>query len=170
MVTQALDDEEIYRRMMEHNASITFTSEETRRIQALQGPPIFVPSFAGKEIGRGSRRVVFEHKKPEYVVKAVRQSARYDNMAEWVNYKWLCDHGAAQYVAPCVSVDREGLWLIQVRTQPLPPRANGALPYSLLADPNPANYGLLGGRLVCHDYAIIRRDESMLSHLLQVGF
>ena len=123
----------------------------------------FLDLFAGERIGRGISRAVYEYRiDPTLVIKIELASQRFQNMQEWENWRtWRETPGVARWLAPCVDISPCGIVMLQKRTRPL---EQDELPKTLpafLTDTKIHNFGILGGKVVCHDYALL---VSSLSH------
>lgn len=105
----------------------------------------------GKKIGNGIGRQVFVFElNPKWVVK-VEQSG-YQNVIEYEMWKAAKGTKYAKWFAPIEYMSGMGSVLLQQRTLPAPRRAYPKRMPVFLGDYKYSNYGLLGGRLVCHDY------------------
>ena len=108
--------------------------------------------LCGKLIGEGCYRKVFScNILPDCVVKQDTR-ANFSNISEYELWTELEKTSLAKWLAPVVWLSPGGLWLIQKRTQPI-----GALKLptripSIFADDKAENWGVLNGRIVCHDY------------------
>lgn len=114
--------------------------------------------FAGELIGEGQFRRVFSSPiDPTIVIKIERQTGEFHNVKEWSNWQDLRVHRPFEkWLAPCVSISPYGTVLVQKRVEPM---RDDELPRKLpffLSDLKLANFGMLNGRVVCHDYAYIR--------------
>ena len=109
--------------------------------------------FAGRLLGRGVSRTVFECKfNPEYVVKV---SKPYDtqNATEARTWERFSDvPHVAKWLAPIAQQSACGRVIVQRRTRPLlkPP---AKIPH-YLGDLKVQNFGMLEGRCVAHDYGL----------------
>lgn len=127
----------------------------------------------GDLLGEGRDRAVYACRfDPSLVVKVDHRvadgSTERQNEAEWRLWQ-VVEEGATEpsggrdkfrrirrWLAPCVGLSDAGTFLVQRRTEPLP--ADYRLPRKMprfLYDLKRSNFGLLDGRLVCHDYGII---------------
>ena len=117
----------------------------------------FLDLFAGERIGRGMSRAVYEHGQDSSLVVKIEISAqRFQNIQEWENWRtWREDKRVARWLAPCVDISPCGMVLLQKRTRPL---EQSELPDKLphfLTDTKIENFGMLDGKVVCHDYALL---------------
>jgi hypothetical protein len=121
--------------------------------------------LCGDKIGEGIHRTVYECAlMPGWVVKVENVFNRY--FANVFESKFWADHEhavqIAQWLAPCGNMSPDGRLLLQKRVDPVP--LNYELPEKMpafLCDFKPSNYGLLDGRLVCVDYAMIIPNPSL---------
>jgi hypothetical protein len=101
-------------------------------------------------IGVGTHRAVYSSSLlPDCVVK-IETGPRFANIIEWEVWSRIQSTEFAKWFAPCVSISPNGLILIQKRTQPaydFPEK----IP-AFFSDIKGQNWGMLEGRLVCHDY------------------
>lgn len=109
--------------------------------------------FCETEIGHGmSRRVWTSPLLPGRVVKTEEDSRRFQNVFEWETWNQVKDTKWAKWFAPCVAISPCGSVLVMERTsQPSEEQFADRMPV-FLTDFKRANYGVLEGRLVCHDY------------------
>lgn len=115
--------------------------------------------LCGDKLGEGIHRTVFACRlRPDLVVK-VETSGEWRYFANVQEMKFWNDHehreAVAKWLAPCEYLSPDGRILLQQRVEPL--RATDAMPDKLpafLTDIKRDNFGLLGGRLVCTDYAM----------------
>jgi hypothetical protein len=127
--------------------------------------PIYADAFnmlCGAKIGSGIHRDVFECKlRPELVVKVEidREFANVFEMKFWDDHQYY--NKVAQWLAPCEFLSPDGKILLQQRCDPI--SRNYKLPDKLpsfLTDIKRNNFGILNGRLVCIDYAIVISNPS----------
>lgn len=105
------------------------------------------------EIGSGmSRRVWTSPFLPGRVVKTEEGSRRFQNVFEWETWNQVKDTKWARWFAPCVTISPCGGVLVMERTsRPTEKQFVARMPV-FLTDFKRENYGMLKGRLVCHDY------------------
>lgn len=122
----------------------------------------FFAAMAGDQIGEGECRLVHVARlDPTKVIKFEIRGKRFQNAVEWniwdtfghnpIIARWLAK---PTFIAACGTV------LVMERTHPIPP--NFKLPTKIpafLADIKRDNFGILDGRLVCHDYGTGFRFE-----------
>lgn len=120
-----------------------------------------------KSLGSGCYRHVFEFNDTK-VIKYELSSGKFANIAEyniWKHLKENC-HPAMKWFAPCTAISPNGVWLVQERTTPVPieilrkevPRVP-----AYCTDLKAQNWGRLGKRIVCHDYAELNKDLGLSS-------
>lgn len=113
--------------------------------------------FCGERLGQGIGREVFVlATDPTKVVKIETQAQSFQNILEWEAWHAAKDGPTAKWLAPCHFISPSGIVLIMDRTQPL---RRGEEPDRMpvwLTDFKRTNYGLLNGRVVCHDYGTAR--------------
>lgn len=110
--------------------------------------------FLGEKLGQGIHRQVFEHALDRKLVIKVESHARcFANVREWdvwMNIQFAPD--LARWFAPVVGISDNGNVLLQRRTKPIK-ELPAELP-NFFTDIKPENFGRLGDRIVCHDYAL----------------
>lgn len=106
----------------------------------------------GAVVGRGVFRTVFECRfNPEWVLKHDTQENR-SNIFEHSLWNELRGTALEKWLAPVEWISDDGFWLVQQKTEPL---RRADLPKkvpSIFCDLKLANWGMLNGRPVCHDY------------------
>ena len=111
-------------------------------------------AFAGECLGNGCARTVYVCAQDEgRVVKIETPSQSFQNVEEWNTW---CDLAALpvgkKWLAPCHYISPCGTVLIQSRTYPAQKsRFPGKVP-TFFTDTKYENWGLIGNKLVCHDY------------------
>jgi hypothetical protein len=111
--------------------------------------------MCGDLIGYGIHRVVFEFKPdPTCVIKFENNPGRFANVREWEMWRDLQMTPMKKWLAPCISISENGIWMVQKRTKPIPEKYKlpGKVP-RWMTDIKAQNFGLYKGQLVCHDYA-----------------
>jgi hypothetical protein len=118
--------------------------------------------FVDKQIGSGAYRRVYALTQDETcVVKVEYYGKEFCNVAEMRVWQEVELTPLAKWFAPCIEIDSLGIALIQKKT--LPFRSEEEFHAALIdtkAGPLPAffddvhfgNFGMLDGRVVCHDY------------------
>lgn len=110
----------------------------------------------GEKLGSGAYRDVFEcNLNPKWVIK-VEAGRKWCNVAEFLIWRdWQNCPKIAEWLAPIHHISPDGHILIQSRTKPLNRRKLPKTLPKFLTDIKPENFGILNGRVVCHDYAFI---------------
>lgn len=119
----------------------------------------FFDLMCGEYLGGGCGREVYVCRvDPDFVVKIETGVGRFQNPMEWRVWQEMCDKPEGNWLAPCVSISPNGAVLIQRRTDPLRKREMKKYPKlpNFLGDIKMDNFGILGGKLVCHDYGYVR--------------
>lgn len=109
----------------------------------------------GDHLGTGCYRKTFAcNLDPTLVVKVEQEEGCFHNVREWDIWQTIM-HAPKwrKWVAPCVAISPKGNFLLMRRTQPVTMRDMPARVPSFLTDLKPGNFGLLNGKVVCHDYA-----------------
>ncbi len=127
-------------------------------------------TLVGRRLGKGAYRHTYELVgRPDVVLKVEdNDSRRFCNQSEWVLWHEVAayDKKLKPWLAPCVSIDAYGSAMVMRRTSPIEawPQSviDGGLP-DVFNDIKLANFGMMDGRLVCHDYAF------MAARLVQVA-
>jgi len=125
--------------------------------------------LCGSEIGRGMTRHVFECRlRPELVVKVERgDRSHFQNILEWHVWSRVAGTAYEQWFAPVEHLSHEGRLLLMWKTEPL--RAD-ELPKKMPAfftDLKARNFGVLQGRVVCHDYGSTLLNEVGMTKRMQ---
>lgn len=108
----------------------------------------------GSRIGSGIGRSVFVYDlNPRYVIK-VEQSG-FQNVIEWEIWRAVKDTMWAKWFAPARHVSGLGSILLMERTLPAPKSKYPKKVPTFLGDLKYSNFGLLRGKLVCHDYGTL---------------
>jgi hypothetical protein len=117
----------------------------------------FADMYIGGKLGEGVYRTVYALG-PEEVVKFESNAGNFCNIKEWELWRQIKDcKRQARWFAPCIHISPSGQALVQVRTEVLTKRfqVERILPKkvpSFLWDLKPENWGVLKGKVVCHDY------------------
>ena len=114
--------------------------------------------LCGDKLGEGIHRTVYACRlRPELVVKVESHDFRY--FANVMENKFWGDHEhyakVAEWLAPCHYLSPDARVLLQARADPVP--RDYPMPEQMpafLSDLKRENFGLIGGRLVCVDYAM----------------
>jgi len=118
--------------------------------------------FVGKCIGSGASREVYAVVHDETLVVKVETTARtFHNQTEWLIWQEMKEWPISDWFAPCTEIDAYGNVLIQRRTEPFKcdkefkaalTRTRGGVIPRVFQDIHYGNFGMLDGRVVCHDY------------------
>lgn len=114
--------------------------------------------LCGARLGSGVGRTAYVYAPdPKYVVKVQTNTDDFQNQWEWRLWHRI-KHDApelAKWLAPVVRISDVGNWMIQRRTAPVPldylKKNHPQLP-EFFTDTKAGNWGLMDGRLVCHDF------------------
>lgn len=110
----------------------------------------------GEKIGSGMSRVVWSSPIwPDCVIKIEDSVAHFQNVIEWETWQNVKDTPYAKWFAPCRWISHSGSILIMERTKPAADKSYPDRMPKFLCDFKKANYGMLGKRLVCHDYGLM---------------
>lgn len=111
-------------------------------------------TLRGKKISHGASRSVYECRlRKDLVVKIETKGQSFSNATEWQIWQEAEYYGITEWLAPCEFISPSGIVLIQKKTTPAP--LDFVYPIEIpafFADIKKENFGLLEGRLVCHDY------------------
>lgn len=109
--------------------------------------------ICGRKLGEGQYRQVFEFKPDKSLVVKVEPNQRnISNRMEWELWQELKDTELGAWLAPCYDISPQNFWLVQRRTEPLQEAQLPKQVPTLFADLKRENWGMLNGRVVCHDY------------------
>jgi hypothetical protein len=113
--------------------------------------------FANERIGGGMSREAWASKlMPNWVIKTEEHSQHFQNVLEWQTWQEVKGTPFAKWFAPCVQISSCGGVLVMERTtRPAPDQFPELMP-AFLTDFKRANYGMIGGQIVCHDYGTNR--------------
>lgn len=119
-------------------------------------------------IDHGMSRVVYTCTlNRDWVVKVETTAGQFQNVMEWEVWHRVKGTALEKWFAPCHHISSSGVVLIQSRTrQPRNSEYPDRMPI-FFTDFKRSNYGLLGRRLVCHDYGTALITEHGLSHRLR---
>lgn len=126
----------------------------------------------GEKLGEGmSRHVYVWRPDPTLVVKIETQKHNWFNIEEYNTWAAVRDTKHARWFAPVVGIAGGGSMILQRRTQL--PRLED-LPSKLpifLTDTKTENFGVLDGRVVCHDYGFhLLRERGMNSRMVKADW
>lgn len=114
-----------------------------------------VDLFLGRKIGSGCARDVYECAfDSRSVIKVESKYASFQNVSEWKIWEALRDTPQARWLAPCIAISATGSVLLMRKTEPLQEKQLPKKMPAWLTDFHMANYGMLDGRVVCHDYGV----------------
>lgn len=123
--------------------------------------------FCGELLGYGVARWVYVNwMDQKTVVKIEPGSASFQNTLEWEAWDYYKSTAfGKKWLAPCLHISPCGRILIQARTLAPPPKFvwPTRVP-ALLSDRKYKNYGMIGRRLVCHDYGMMHVRMGDLSN------
>jgi hypothetical protein len=115
----------------------------------------------GDQLGSGAYRRVYELKRDDTLVAKIEYYGKeFCNIVEMGVWREVRETPIEKWFAPCEAIDSLGLVLFQRRTQPFASRQafdaevlrqSTTLP-DFFDDVHWGNFGMLEGRLVCHDY------------------
>jgi hypothetical protein len=110
----------------------------------------------GPALGSGIARTVYECRlNPDVVLKFETAGQSFQNALEWECWRtWQYDKAVRRWLAPCVQISPCGTVLVQRRTTLVPDDRYPTKIPRFITDTKRANFGLLDGRFVCHDYAM----------------
>ena len=113
--------------------------------------------IVGPQIGAGIGRRVHEcNMNDDWVLKFETSSGSFQNIMEWETWQEVEDCEYAEHFAPCEYISPNGVILIQRRTRPVVKEMLPKRMPAFFCDFKPDNFGLLDGKLVCHDYGYSR--------------
>ncbi len=123
----------------------------------------FFRLFCGVKLGAGMSREVWTFGLDDKYVIKFEQQGFFQNVKEWELWK-DAEHGpAAKWLAPCDRISENGRILIMKRTVTASHRQYPSKMPAFLTDFKKENYGMLNGRLVCHDYGLSLVSNSGLT-------
>lgn len=109
----------------------------------------------GELLGYGIHRAVFVYNPDPTCVIKYQYVPSFQNVREWDLWNDL-EHNdeIRKWLAPCVRISENGIWLVQKRTKLVPKgyKMPERVP-RFMTDIKQANFGIYKGRLVSHDYA-----------------
>ncbi len=130
--------------------------------------------IVGKFIGEGISRKVYQHNVDESLVVKIQYS-RYEhinhqqNYNEWVIWSIVKDLGDeySKWFVPCVNISNDYNILIQKKTEPVQSYIEqlNEIP-EFLEDVHANNFGVLNGKIVCHDYGYLNLHKLLKNNLL----
>lgn len=122
--------------------------------ETMPGKDLF-EMVCGEFLGRGIRRSVFVYLPDPSCVIKFQYVKGGDNWMEWNLWNDMKNMKNSQWLAPCISISENGIYLVQKRTK----RPREIHQYvkkvpQFLGDIKYQNFGMYQGRLVCHDYSM----------------
>lgn len=115
----------------------------------------FLNTFAGKLIGEGMSRKVFDLPlMPGFVVKIEEDQQRFQNVIEWETWGTVDECDAGKWFAPVKHISPNGRVLVMAKTTPIAPGDYPKMVPAFFTDLKYRNFGQYKGRLVCHDYGL----------------
>lgn len=129
-----------------------------------------VNDLCGEMLGSGQHRDVYECRVDRrYVVKVERDPgvAVFANVTEWRNYMNLKDwRFVGPWLAPCILINQTGQVLLQERVSWEGKRRKDYPLYvpGVFTDLKLGNFGWIGDRFVCCDYAYLRHAPADLRY------
>lgn len=128
--------------------------------------------FAGRQIGAGVYRRVFEvQTDPSLVLKVEEGGGDFSNQMEEAVWRAVRDTKFRRWFAPVVAISPWGVALLMRRTEPLTDRDCRRITHlpAFFTDIKRANFGMLNGRVVCHDYGLhLLLENGMTSRMRRV--
>lgn len=110
--------------------------------------------MCGERLGSGVSREVFVFKPdPTFVLKFETGAGSFQNVLEEELWRNACNK-TRKFLAPCISISANGAILLQKRTS-LAVKFPKKFP-AFFTDLKRSNFGMLGNKLVCHDYGYSR--------------
>lgn len=114
-----------------------------------------VSLVAGDPLGGGiSRKVYVFEPDPSLVIKFEDSGRSFQNVAEYQLWQDLLHTPFAKWFAPVVQISYCGSVLLMKRTEPMQRDQYPDKVPSAFMDRKRSNFGMLDGRLVCHDYGV----------------
>lgn len=113
--------------------------------------------LCGKHLGTGISRSVFEIRySDEYVVKIEQGNGMFQNILEWKIWNMSRDYPLVrECLAPCVDISSCGTVLIMRKTIRPKESVKEAMFPKWMQDLSSYNTGMIGDRLVSHDYGLV---------------
>jgi hypothetical protein len=110
--------------------------------------------MCSEPIGEGCSRKVFVCKLDQtLVLKLETASYSFNNIREWELWEDVRhDKDASRWLAPCVAISSCGAMMLQKRTKIATKKRYPKKVPQWMTDLKYQNWGLLDGKIVCHDY------------------
>lgn len=113
----------------------------------------WLQSLIGDKLGDGVAREVYVSQiDPTLVIKLELTRTSFQNITEWKVWQDLKGTTEAKFLAPVTWISDSGSVLMMKRTTPMPPGKEPKLLPKWMSDFKRANFGMLGNKVVCHDY------------------
>lgn len=113
-------------------------------------------TLIGREIGRGSTRVVYQTPMSSELVIKFETAKDFQNVQEFLIWDEVKGTEHEKWFAPVRFISSCSRILVQEKTEAIPPAMFPSELPSYFTDIKQANFGLLDGRIVCHDYGYFR--------------
>lgn len=137
--------------------------------------------FVGECLGTGSSRNVYALKgDPKNVLKIEHSAKTFHNQTEWLVWEVMSQWPISDWFAPCRQIDGYGNALIQARTEPFNndkefkaaiTRTRGGVIPAVFDDIHYGNFGMLDGRVACHDYGYHRFFDQIAREMsIEAGY
>lgn len=120
----------------------------------------FIYGFCGAFIDEGASRKVYQHPFQADKVIKVESEGSWQNITEYLHWQRIKDTRWSEWFAPCFFITDLGRVLIQAKTKPVK-AVPKMIPYFMI-DVRPEQFGKYKGRIVIHDYAILKLNEEGL--------
>lgn len=126
----------------------------------------------GEKLGQGQSRHVYAwNPDPTLVVKIETLKTHWWNIEEFEVWRAVLGTAHEKWFAPVEMIAGGGSMLIQKRTYPLRPEELPDRLPAYFTDTKPENFGLLDGRVVCHDYSLhMMRERALTKHMRKVAW
>lgn len=112
--------------------------------------------FIGGLISYGMNRHVYKvERDPTIVIKYEPGGDEFQNVMEWRVWQACSNFSKlSKWLAPCVALSPNGVWLIQKRITIIPPEKYPKKVPAWMGDCKYANFGMLDGEFVACDYGM----------------
>jgi hypothetical protein len=128
----------------------------------------FFMLFAGKRLGSGYARTVYEHAlDPTLVIKIETTAKSFQNVQEYDTWQEVKDTRFSKWFAPCMSISSCGIILIQKKAEDLHSINLPKMVPEFLTDLHIENWGIYKGKPVCRDYGLTRLKTIGMSKKLK---
>jgi hypothetical protein len=128
--------------------------------------------MCGTLISSGMARKVFEFTfMDNHVVKVEQDPHSFQNIHEWEVWRRVSETDYAKWFAPCKYISPNGQILIMERTVSLDKSKYPKNIPAFFTDTKYANFGLLKGKFVCHDYGIhLMHEQGMTKRMCKADW